>query len=381
MSHIWTNIRVHMEHSPRQWGDVVASYLERSQSRALSLVLDFTIDPNPFAESDVWPRLVWDPAAWSMLCAHATRWKSVYLDAIPRAAYVERPVSCPILSRLSVGLEDMADVPTQFFADAPALKTFAVSSEDTLSPFALPGAWKLTEFALRDKTAAVSGDLCGACAPALRSCSSTLVHLRVSVQVGGEWEGPPVLLEALQTMSLARGACRLMCRHLTVPNIQRLRLRGGWKSFRTEELDALQSLVQRSCGLVKLRILDLYAMAASGTGILRCLAILPSVTSLLLDIHTHPNLNEQYSIVHGLTRSDVGQYSANDVGLLPNLTTLSIRFAYKFSASHGLEGAVLNMLRSRASGMLVAGVSLSPLEAFSSDLGDWPVSSSRLLPQ
>ena len=73
MSHLWADIRVHIEHSPKEWGQVVAVYLERSFSsaRPLTITLDFTIDPNPFAESDVWPRLAWIPEAWALLCAQS----------------------------------------------------------------------------------------------------------------------------------------------------------------------------------------------------------------------------------------------------------------------------------------------------------------------
>ncbi|KAL1748019.1 hypothetical protein HDZ31DRAFT_30684 [Schizophyllum fasciatum] len=381
MSHLWADIRVHVEHSPRAWGAAVARYLARSQPRPLSVTLDFTIDPNPFCESDVWPRIAWSPAAWDLLCAQSARWAAVRLDAVPRAAYDRPPVRCPLLARLSLGLEDTARVPTEFFADAQAVRALAVSLEDKPAVFAVPSAWQLTRLVIMDRIVPTAGTF-GACADALRACSGTLTYLAVDVMVFGEWEGPPVSLDALRTLYLARGAVEPIARYLTVPNIHTLTLYAGWGSPRQGELDALALMVQRSDGLQALRTLYLRAMKADGNAILRCLALLPSVTTLTLDVHAQTTMQEHITIASGLWQRarDPGSLPNGPSRLLvafrvlPNLTALAIVFGYekRHYWNPMLSTVIRHMLERRATDPLYGRL----LKTFDTDLiGDWPVPS------
>ncbi|KAI4521978.1 hypothetical protein K525DRAFT_199940 [Schizophyllum commune Loenen D] len=392
MSHLWAGIRVHIEHSPKEWGQVVAAYLERSFSsaRPLTITLDFTIDPNPFAESDVWPRIGWDPEAWALLCAQSHRWQVVKLDAIPREAYAGQPLSCPLLTQLSLGLleEDtidsgapgsVADVPTAFFADAPALGSLTVSLEHKPASFPTPLAWKLARLSVLDRLTTPTGTF-GACAHAVRASSRTLTHLAIDVMNFGEWTGPHASLPALQELYLARGAIAVAPRYLAAPAVHTLTLCAGWGCVYPQEQAALALLVRRSDGMPHLRTMYLRGMAANGLSIHPCLALFPSVTSLALDFHTQTAQNEHVRIVgkfmHRERHPRDPKRLAQRFKTMPELRSLSIVFGEQWKKNVLIGHFVRHMLERRA----VDPEGSRTLKTFDSDMvpdghivGDWPV--------
>ncbi|KAL1736722.1 hypothetical protein EV714DRAFT_198425 [Schizophyllum commune] len=392
MSHLWADIRVHIEHSPKEWGKVVAAYLERSyeSSRPLTITLDFTIDPNPFAESDVWPRLAWDAEAWALLCAQSHRWAKVKLDAIPREAYAGQPLSCPLLTQLSLGLleedttgtcapDSIADVPTAFFADAPALEALTVSLEHKPTSFAIPPAWKLARLSILDRLTTPSGTF-GACAHAVRASSRTLTHLAIDVMSFGEWVGPHATLPALQKLYLARGALAVAPRYLAAPAIHTLTLCAGWGCVHPQEQAALALMVRRSSGMPHLRTMYLRGMAANGLSIHPCLALFPTVTSLALDFHTQTAQNEHVRIVGKFMHRERHPRDPKRLGrrfkTMPELRSLSIVFGEQWKKNILIGHFVRHMLERRA----VDPEGSRTLKTFDSDMlpdghvvGQWPV--------
>ncbi|KAI5896596.1 uncharacterized protein SCHCODRAFT_02615297 [Schizophyllum commune H4-8] len=393
MSHLWADISVHIEHSPKEWGQVVAAYLERSSasSRHLSITLDFTIDCNPFAESDVWPNIEWDSEAWALLCAQSLRWAKVKLDAIPREAYSGQRLSCPILTQLFLGLleedpigpiapESVADVPTAFFADAPALEALTVSLEHKPTSFDIPKPWNLARLSILDRLTTPSGTF-GACASAVRASSRTLTHLAIDVMSFGEWIGPPATLPALQTLYLARGAIAVAPRHLVAPAVHTLTLCAGWGCIHPQEQAALELLVRRSDGMQNLRTMYLRGMAANGLSIHPCLALFPTVTSLALDFHTQTAQNEHIRIVGRFMYRERDPRDPKRFGqqfkTMPELRSLSIVFGEQWRRNMLIGRLVRNMLEKRA----VDPEGSRTLKTFDSDmvpdgehvLGEWPV--------
>ncbi|KAL1679161.1 hypothetical protein EV122DRAFT_210510 [Schizophyllum commune] len=393
MSHLWADIRVHIEHSPKDWGQVVAAYLERSSSsaRPLTITLDFTIDPNPFSESDVWPRIGWDAKAWALLCAQSHRWAKVKLDAMPREAYTGQSLSCPLLTQLSLGLleedsanpaapDSTADVPAAFFANAPALEALTVSLEHKPSSFAIPSAWTLARLTILDRLTTPSGTF-GACAHAVRASSRTLTHLAIDVMNFGEWVGPHASLPALQELYLARGALAVAPRYLATPAIHTLTLSAGWGCVHPQEQAALALLVRRSGGMLHLRTMYLRGMAANGLSIHPCLALFPTVTSLALDFHTQTAQNEHVRIVgkfmHRERHPKDPKRLARRFKTMPELRSLSIVFGEQWKKNMLIGHFVRHMLERRA----VDPEGSRTLKTFDSDMipdgehvvGEWPV--------
>ncbi|KAL1747926.1 hypothetical protein HDZ31DRAFT_60798 [Schizophyllum fasciatum] len=439
MSTLWTSINVHLGSGsraspPRCWGDAVVAYIVRSGEAPLHLAIDLSardFDEDFFQHTpiDDLVRLFWKPWAWEALCAHAHRWESARLEAVPMSAFSVPPrLPFTRLATLTWYFGSMPvapghayEIPTHFFAQSPNLNTVAIGYVAKPLPLVLPSHWRsrrLCIWASSRRGRALVNQFDEEYNPVLEDeeLSPTIVPALRAVFGAGPWlrelelcvgslrlkpsDIPPIMFPALTWLKLLDDACDLAC-IIIAPQLREAIIEADgsdddeyWNPIVfSHPLKSFACLLMRPGGCPHLRSLCLSPQRFERVRhLLTCLESVPALEELVLDASDNDDFPHgvlRFEAVQALTRrSD----DARSMRLLPSLVALTLDFevcmVMEFDANEVPDGmpysplplyrAVWRMLASRRMGRMEDGVALRPLRAFSSN--SWHLPQGRRAP-
>ncbi|KAL1711006.1 hypothetical protein EV121DRAFT_274987 [Schizophyllum commune] len=362
---LWANIHFQPQNEadPSLWAEAIQRWFQRSQNMPMRLFMDIDRYYTPFTEA---------PEAWDIYESIATRSSQLHslsLCYLPVLSYREfEGKHWPILRELRLDFGDIWSreflgtytIPLHAFEHAPQLQKLRLQYLKFPETLVVPSLWKLTRLSI------VCGDG-GECWPDLAPCVQAILYcaphlLDCRIATGYLAPGPieeddtsqRTIFAALKRPSLSQDALDLMF-YKTTPGIE---------SIRSSFCSRLRSLSMRS-------------FSDASAHFIRCLELLPSLTTLTLCNKPEPGVRQTGPLISGelLKGLTCNETRPETLHLLPRLShlTLITRSSEQHPRDGILDREIWRLAHSRQKrGMFVDGQELTDVELHTDYPGRWP---------
>ncbi|KAI5835171.1 hypothetical protein K523DRAFT_337525 [Schizophyllum commune Tattone D] len=285
------------------------------------------------------------------------------------------PTQFPILTHLNLGCVNTGSpLPFDLFRDSPiATLKFGYSSMlyPNLALTTLTPCWNITKLTVECNNLSSDGEFM----PIMRFIvrSPTLQTLKVKTPFWRNWA--PVArrtLPSLQSLTLYASA---FCHYIAAPKLTSVTLFGDGASFQGGHdalvLQYFVGMIQKEGSAANLRSLRLVNFFSVSKAVVKCLDMLTSLTTLVLECWSWAGDEREpfvsWDLLRALTREDGG-----DVGRLPCLTSLTLLFVPDDEEKDRFVPPVKRILVSRAHRRTHEGKELAALKKFETNLaGNW----------
>ncbi|KAL1750820.1 hypothetical protein FB107DRAFT_223209 [Schizophyllum commune] len=307
-------------------------------------------------------------------CGEAYRWAALTIYNPPHDGALEDvqrlwPTQFPILTHLILGCVNTGfPLPFDLFRNSPiATLKFGYSSMLTpnLALTTLTPCWNITKLTVECNNLSSDGEFI------VRS--PTLQTLKVKTPFWRNWA--PVTrrtLPSVQSLTLYASA---FCHYIAVPKLTSVTLFGDGASFQGGHdalvLQYFAGMIQKEGTAANLRSLRLVNFFGVSKAVVKCLDMLTSLTTLVLECWSQAGDEREpfvsWDLLRALTREDEG-----NVGRLPCLTSLTLLFVPDDEEKDRFVPPVKRILVSRAHRRTHEGKELAALKKVETNLaGDW----------
>ncbi|KAL1664218.1 hypothetical protein GGF50DRAFT_55212 [Schizophyllum commune] len=385
---LWANIHFQPQNEidPSLWAEAIQRWFHRSQNMPMRLFMDIDRYYTPFTEA---------PEAWDIYESIATRssqLRSLSLCYLPVLSYREfEGKHWPILRELRLDFGDIWSreflgtytIPLHAFEHAPQLQKLRLQYLKFPETLVVPSSWTLTHLSIvcGDREKEYQPDL-APCLQAILSCAPHLLDCRIAtgyldrLPIEEDDTSQRTIFPILKRLSLSQNALDLMF-YMTTPAIESIVLTAYDTSFDDEEMLRFIDLLQRSSFCSRLRSLSMRSFSDTSVHLIRCLELLPSLTTLTLCNKPEPGVRHTGPVISGellkgLTRDETRPETLH---LLPRLShlTLVTRSSERHPRDGILDREIWRLAQSRQKrGMFVDGHELAVVELHTDYPGRWP---------
>ena len=255
-----------------------------------------------------------------------------------------------------------------------------MNSPETL---VVPPSWKLTHLSIAcgGRGEYVLTDL-APCLQAILSCATHLEDCRIATACFGQLNletddtSLRTAFPVLRRLSLAQDALGCLI-YMTTPAVESIVLTALYASFDDGDMLRFIDLLQRSSFCSRLRSLSMRSFSDTSAQLIRCLELLPSLTTLTLCNAPEPGVRQTGPVISGeslkgLTRDET---RPETLRLLPRLShlTLVTRRSERHPRDGILDREIWRLAQSRQKpGIFVDGQELAVVELHTDYPGRWP---------
>ncbi|KAL1736600.1 hypothetical protein EV714DRAFT_266555 [Schizophyllum commune] len=368
---LWSYININFTFPPHQWKGALALRVERCGEIPLRLRLAFPVNRGLGS---------CDRETWDWFCSQAYRWAALTIYNPPHDGALEDvqrswPTQFPILTHLNLGCVNAGfPLPFDLFRDSPiATLKFGYSSMlyPNLALTTLTPCWNITKLTVECNNLSSDGEFM----PIMRLIvrSPTLQTLKVKTPFWRNWASVTRrTLPSLQSLTLYASA---FCHYIAAPKLTSVTLFGDGASFQGGHdalvLQYFVGMIQKEGTAANLRSLRLVNFFSVSKAVVKCLDMLTSLTTLVLECWSRAGDEREpfisWDLLRALTREDEG-----NVGRLPCLTSLTLLFVPDDDEKNRFVPQVKRLLVTRAYRRMHEGKELAALEKFETNLdGDW----------
>ncbi|KAI5896752.1 uncharacterized protein SCHCODRAFT_01212377 [Schizophyllum commune H4-8] len=384
---LWANIHFQLQNEvdPSYWAEAIQCWFQRSQNMPIRLYMNIDRYYTPFTEA---------PEAWDIYGSIATRssqLRSLSLCYLPVLSYREfEGKHWPILRELRLDLGDIRNrefldtytIPLHAFEHAPQLQKLRLQYLTFPERLVVPPSWKLTHLSIICGDGAEYRPALAPCLQAILSCAPHLLDCRIAIgyldlfPIDQDDTSQRTIFPVLKRLSLSQDALDFAF-YMTTPAIESIVLTAHETSFDDEQMLRFIDLLQRSSFCSRLRSLSMRSFSDSPTHLLRCLQLLPSLTTLTLCNKPEAGVRQSGPLIsgeslRGLTRDEI---RPETLRLLPRLShlTLVTRRSERHPRDGILDREIWRLAQSRQKrGIFVDGQELAVVELHTDHPGRWP---------
>ncbi|KAL1692899.1 hypothetical protein GGG16DRAFT_50542 [Schizophyllum commune] len=374
---LWNSFSIDFWQDPKRWQDAFDLRVARCGQIPLQLCFSF----------DFTGLHGWGADVWEWLSSQSHRWAALTIDDLPPQEQGPQwqwtwPRYRPILTNLELISNSSIPPPFSTFTDAPVTSLKICYMTNPRAVAALPSTWTIADLTIDCRHESRDVDLM----PFLHiiaGCSTSLQSLDVAawrIKEIPAFVAKGMVFPALETVKLSSLACELLT-YMTTPRLASMVLR-GFESHNhgkdTRLLERCVEMLSRSSAGTRdrLRSLELVDFAGATGTIIRCLDLLPALSSLDIVKSRSGFQGVSYivsrSLLCALARDPT---EPTTMDRLPQLKRLGFKLGWPEGKEYAKTDLLKEILLPRTKECEHEGKELMRLEKFETDLpGDWEVS-------